>query len=73
MEATYAGGERVASIGDIVMAPGNLRGIVIAINGGFVLVLAIGTSEETGDTFVLTPVCIHDFRASDCSYLECNR
>jgi hypothetical protein len=72
MEATYAGGKRVACIGDVVMAPGNLRGTVIAISGTFVLVLAIGTSEETGDTFVLTPLCIHDFPASDCSYLESN-
>jgi hypothetical protein len=68
MQAIYAGGKR-ARIGDVVMAPGNLRGIVIAITGTFVLVLAIGTSE-TGDAVVLTPHCICDFPASDCSYLE---
>jgi|GEM_PF-2594763 len=62
--------ERVASVGDVVMIPGDVRGIVIAVNGTFIKVLAIGTSTETGDTFVLTPRYIHDFPASDCGYLE---
>jgi hypothetical protein len=52
-----------AGIGDVVMAPGHLRGIIIAVKRTFVTVLAIGTSKETGDTFVLNPRYIHDFPA----------
>ena len=50
MGAVYKAGQdkqkRVAGIGDVVMAPGNLRGIVIGVNGTFVTVLAIGTSKQ---------------------------
>jgi hypothetical protein len=71
MDATYMGDKAtVARMGDVVMAPGNIRGIVIAVKGTFVTVLAIATSKETGETFVLTPRYIHDFPASDCSYME---
>jgi len=71
VEATYMGEKRiVASIGDVVMAPGNVRAIVIAANGIQVKVLGIGTSKETGDTFVLSPPYIHDYPASQCHYLE---
>lgn len=59
-----------AGIGDLVMATGNIRGIVIEVKGTFVKILAIGTSKETGDTFVLNPRYIHDLPASDCFYLE---
>jgi hypothetical protein len=65
MEAVYMVGQDkqkcVAGVGDVVMAPGNLRGIAIGVKGTFVTVLAIGTSKQTGDTFVLTPRYIHDF------------
>ena len=75
MEAVYMVGhdnhERVAAIGDVVMAPGNLRGIVIGVKATFVTVLAIApTNKETGETFVLAPRYVHDFPASDCYYLE---
>jgi hypothetical protein len=57
-------------IGDVVMAPGSMRGIVIAIKGTFVTVLGIGTSKDSGDTFVLPQRYVHDFPVSDCSYME---
>lgn len=57
-------------IGDVVAAPGHIRGIVIGVKGTFVTILGIGTSKETGDTFVLTPCYVHDFPASDCHYME---
>ena len=48
------GGKHIkARIGDVMMTPGNVRGIVIGMNGTFVKVLAIGTSKETADTVVL--------------------
>jgi hypothetical protein len=56
-------------IGDVVMVPGNMRGIVIAIQGTFVTVLGIGTKIETGETFVLPQRYVHDFPVSDCSYM----
>lgn len=71
MKPTYMGDKHiVATIGDVVMAPGNLRGIIIAVKGTFVTVLTIGTKMETGVTSVLTPRYIHDFPANECSYLE---
>jgi hypothetical protein len=39
-------------------------GIVIGMNGTFVKVLAIGTSKETGDTFVLPQRFVYDYPAS---------
>ena len=66
MEATYI----KAQIGDVVMAPGNVRGIVIAVNEAFVTVLAIATTIATGVTFVLTPRYIHDFPAIECHFME---
>jgi hypothetical protein len=75
MEAIYMNKDKdekqiKAGIGDVVMAPGNIRGIVMEVKGTFVTVLAIGTSKDTGDTYVLNPRYIHDFPASDCFYLE---
>jgi hypothetical protein len=68
---TYDNAQKtVVQIGDVVMAPGNIRGIVIGIQRAFVTVFAIGTNMKTGETFVLTPRYIHDFPASDCMYLE---
>jgi len=68
---TYSDEEKtVVRIGDVVMAPGGMRGIVIGINGGFVKVLGIGTSKETGDTFILPERFVHDFPASDCMYMK---
>ena len=71
MQAIYMGEKQiVARIGDVVMAPGNVRGIVIAVKGTFVTVLGIGTNTNTGETFVLPQRYIDDFPASDCHYLE---
>ena len=69
MEPLYMGDRHIkARIGDVVIGPGDVRGIVIGMNGTFVKVLAIGTSKETGDTVVLRYV--HDYPASQCMYLE---
>jgi hypothetical protein len=57
-------------VGDVVMAPGNMRGIVIGVSETFVKVLGIGTSLETGDTFVLPQRFVHDYPASQCMYME---
>jgi len=54
----------------VLISPGNVRGIVIAVKGILVTVLGIGTSKETGDTFVLPPPYVHDFPARQCSYME---
>jgi hypothetical protein len=72
MEPVYANRDRkiVAGIGDVVMAPGNLRGIVIGISGTFIKVIVIASKKETGDTVVLTPRFISEFSARDCLYLE---
>jgi hypothetical protein len=71
LDAIYMGDKNiVARVGDVVMSPGNVRGIVIAIKGTFVTVLAIGTSKETGKTFVLPQRHIHDHPASMCHYME---
>lgn len=74
MDATYMNNvdEKpiTARIGDVVMAPGNMRGIVIAVKGMFVTVLGIATSKETGDTFVLPQRYMADYPASQCMYLE---
>jgi len=58
---------------DVVVRPGNVRGIVIALKGSFVTMLAIGTSKETGDTFVLPQRFVHDYPASECMYVEPQR
>jgi hypothetical protein len=69
--ATYMGEKAIAaSVGDVVMAPGDVRGIVIAVYGVAVKILGIGTSIKTGDTFVLKPPYIHDYSASQCHYME---
>ena len=68
--ATYMGDKIEPRIGDVIATPGEMRGIVISVDGMFVRVLGIGTSEETGDTFVLPQRFIHDCPASDCHYLE---
>ena len=71
VEPTCMGDKQIkARIGDVVMAPGNMRGIVIGMDGTFVKVLGIGTSKETGDTFVLPQRFVHDYLASQCMYLE---
>ena len=69
-EISYMGGNVKPRIGDVVMTPGNVRGIVIALKGTFVTVLAIGTSKETGDTFVLPQRYTHDYPATQCHYME---
>jgi hypothetical protein len=74
MEAIYMVGQdkrkHVAAVGDVVMVPSNMRAIVIAVNGMFVKILGIGTSKDTGDTFVLPQRYVHDFPASECHYME---
>jgi hypothetical protein len=42
----------------------------IGIKETFVTVLGIGTSKNTGDTFVLPQRYVHDFPAQDCTYME---
>jgi hypothetical protein len=67
VDATYMGEKHIAArVGDVVMAPGNMRGIVIAVKGISVTVLGIGTSKDTGDTFVLPQRFVHDYPASEC-------
>jgi hypothetical protein len=71
VEAVHMGEKRiVARVGDVVMAPGNMRGIVIGVTGTLVKVLGIGTNIKTGETFVLPQRYIHDYPASECSYME---
>ena len=71
MEAIYMNKKPiVAGVGDVVMTPGNVRGIVIVVDGIQVRVLAIATKKETGETFVLTPRFIHEYPASECYYME---
>jgi hypothetical protein len=69
VKPVYMDGKQEARIGDVVSANG-VRGIVVAIDGTFVNVLAIGTSKETGDTFVLPQRHIDKLPASRCHYLE---
>lgn len=70
MAAIYADGKTSARIGDVGMAPGQIRGIVIEIDSAdFVKVLAIGT-DMNGHTYVLTSRFVGHYPASDCTYLE---
>jgi len=71
LDAMYMGEKKIkAQVGDVVMGPGNVRGIVINVEGTFVNVLAIGTSRETGDTFVLPQRRVDKILASQCVYME---
>jgi hypothetical protein len=71
MDAIYMGEKHIAArVGDVVMAPGNMRGIVIAVKGISVTVLGFGTSKDTGDTFILPQRFVHDYPASECHYME---
>jgi hypothetical protein len=65
----YADGKREARIGDVVSV-NNVRGIVISMDGTLLNVLCIGTSTETGDTFVLPTRHIEKTPASMCHYME---
>lgn len=69
-EAVYTDGKTKARVGDVVVAPGNVRVITIALAGISVKVLGIGTDEKTGNTFVLPQRFVHDYPASECVYLE---
>ena len=69
MKAIYMDGKHEARIGDVVSV-NTMRGIVIGVDGTFVSVLGIGTSKETGDTFVLPQRYIERLPASSCHYLE---
>jgi hypothetical protein len=69
MKATYMDEKQEARIGDVVRV-NTIRGIVIALDGTFVSVLGIGTSKDTGDTFVLPTRHIEKVPASVCHYLE---
>jgi len=72
VEAAYSNNPKkvIARIGDVVMGPGDVRAIVIAIDGTFVTILGIGTSKETGETFVLPTRWTHKCPADRCYYLE---
>jgi hypothetical protein len=69
VKAIYIDGQQEARIGDIVSV-NDMRGIVISVDGTFVKVLGIGTSKETGDTFVLPQRHIEELPASRCHYME---
>jgi hypothetical protein len=60
----------VVQIGDVVMVPGNIRAIVIGSEGISVKILGIGTSIQTGETFVLRPPYVRELPVSECLYLE---
>ncbi len=66
---TYSDGKIVARVGDVVSAPGMIRGITIAVADQRVTVLAIGT-DDNSNTFVLPQRYVHDFPASECRYLD---
>jgi hypothetical protein len=71
VEAAYSNDPKVvARVGDVVIAPGNVRAIVIAIEGTFVTVLGIGTRIETGETFVLPTRWTHNCPADLCHYMD---
>ncbi len=71
LEAAYSNDPKViARIGDVVMGPGDVRAIVIAIDGTFVTILGIGTSKDTGETFVLSSRWTDKCPADRCYYLE---
>ena len=63
------GGKQEARFGDVVSVK-NMRGIVISVDGMVVSVLGIGTSKETGDTFVLPQRQIEKLPASGCHFME---
>ena len=67
MEPLYMNGKGVAKVGDVVMSPGHVRGVVIAIDGTFVKVRGIATHKETGEKIILDYV--HDLPASECVFL----
>jgi hypothetical protein len=69
VKAIYSDGKQEARIGDVVSV-NNVRGIVISMDGTLVNVLCIGTSEKTGDTFVLPTRHIERVPASVCHYRE---
>ena len=67
---TYNDGTKtVVQLGDVVMAPGGMRGIVFGIEGIVLKVLGIGRSNDSGDMIVLSPRAVHEYPASACSYL----
>jgi len=61
-------GRRAAEVGDVVMAGGNERNVVVDVSGTFVTIIAIGLSKETGKAVVLPPA--DDCPARKCSYIE---
>ena len=69
MKAIYMDGKQEARIGDVVSV-NKMRGIVISVDETFVNILGIGTSKETGDTFVLPQRHIEKLPASRCHYME---
>ena len=49
----YMNQKGVAQLGDIVMGPGNVRAIVVAIRGTFVTIVGIGVKKDSGEVAVL--------------------
>jgi hypothetical protein len=68
LEPTYMNGKGVAQVGHVVMTPGNVRAVVIGIEGTFVQVHGFGTHKETGDIVVLN--WVHNLPASECVLLD---
>jgi hypothetical protein len=68
VEATYMDGRRAPEVGDVVMASGSHRSVVVDVTGTFVTIIAIGLSKETGMPAILPPA--DDCPARKCSYIE---
>jgi hypothetical protein len=64
----YMNQKGVAKVGDLVMGPGNVRALVLKIEGTFVKIIGIGVKRETGEVTVLQWVT--DCPASECVLLE---
>jgi hypothetical protein len=61
-------GKRAPEVGDVVMAAGNQRSVVVDVSGTFVTIIAIGLSKQTGKAVVLAPA--DDCPTRNCSYIE---
>ena len=66
MEPLYMNDRGIAKVGNIVMMPGYVRGVVIAVKGTFVRIRAFGY-KDTGEKVWLN--FVHDFPASQCVFL----
>jgi hypothetical protein len=70
MDLTYTDAETKPSVGDVVMAPGMIRGIVVEVKAVSVRILGIATDKATLNTFVLKPRFVQDSPIGDCMYMQ---